>query len=179
MKKIGIIAVILATVATAFSISQDWKVVEAENVKVHFELPGEGTTGTFSGLKTTIHFDKSDLSKSKIEASVDAATVNTDNEGRDNHLKNADFFDVTVFSTISFMSTEIVASENSFIAKGNLTMKGIAHPVEVPFEFAEDGSGKATLKGKMSILPFKWGVFKSKKAENQAVNITIEVPLTK
>lgn len=178
MKKFGIIAIIVA-IATAFSVSQVWKVVEPEKIKVHFELPSDGTTGTFSGFKAEIHFDKSDLSKSKIEAVIDAKTVDTKNTRRDDHLRNADFFEVDKYPTISFVSSEIIVSENGFTAKGNLTMKDKVLPIEVPFQFIENEAGKASLKGKMSVKPFDWGVIGGEENKNEVVNITVEVPLTK
>lgn len=58
--------------------------------------------GQFSGLKGAISFDPKNLAASKVEASVEAGSVNTGIVKRDDHLRSADFFDIAKFPTLSF-----------------------------------------------------------------------------
>jgi len=55
--------------------------------------------GSFAGMKGEIRFDEKDLANSSFKVNIDAATVNTENEKRDDHLRNEDFFDVEVYRT--------------------------------------------------------------------------------
>src|SRR5437868_7841193 len=77
--------------------------------KVHFAIKNFGikTGGDLSGLKGEIYFFTTDLAACRFNVSVDAATVDTDNESRDNHLKGTEYFDVEKFPLISITSTRI------------------------------------------------------------------------
>src|ERR1700689_3706297 len=66
--------------------------------------------GEFSGLTAALTLDGADITKSRIEAVIDAATINTRDPQRDAHLKSADFFDVEKFPTLTFKSTRISKS---------------------------------------------------------------------
>src|SRR5579863_1557859 len=63
--------------------------------------------GQFTSVKGVLALDETDLIKSHVEASVEAASINTRDPQRDTHLKSADFFDVEKFPTLSFKSTRI------------------------------------------------------------------------
>ena len=69
---------------------------------------GLNVNGTFSGLKGTIVFDSEKLNDSQMEFSVNANSVNTDNEARDKHLRKEEYFDVDKFEFITFKSTKII-----------------------------------------------------------------------
>ena len=83
--------------------------------------------------------DLSDLTEANISFKFDVASINTRNEDRDNHLKSADFFDAEQFPTITFESTSITKSGDSFDVTGNLTIKGVTK--EVTFETEFNGKG--------------------------------------
>src|SRR6202000_3061657 len=65
---------------------------------------GFNTGGTFSGLQGTISLDPQDVSKASFDVSVDAATVNTGNDLRDDHLRKDGYFDVQKYPRIRFVS---------------------------------------------------------------------------
>lgn len=83
--------------------------------------------------------DLSDLTEANISFKFDVASINTRNEDRDNHLKSADFFDAEQFPTITFESTSITKSGDSFDVTGNLTIKDVTK--EVTFETEFNGKG--------------------------------------
>lgn len=91
------------------------------------------TTGSFTGLKGAIVFDAANPSKSTFEVSVDANTVNTGTESRDNHLRKEDYFNVKDHPRISFKSDKITAQGNGFTMNGKLTMKGVTKEISFPF----------------------------------------------
>ncbi|KXX68379.1 YceI family protein [Flammeovirga sp. SJP92] len=102
--------------------------------------------GFFNGMSGSIQFDENDLSSSEFNVCIDASTVNTDNEKRDDHLKNEDFFDVEKYPKICFTSDEVVKNGNKYITKGNLTLHGVTKEVSIPF--VKNGSN---LEGKLEI----------------------------
>jgi polyisoprenoid-binding protein YceI len=87
--------------------------------------------GSFKNAIIKLTSTNADFSDAVVELSVDVTTINTDNEKRDAHLKSADFFDVAKYPTLTFKSTSFKKAQatNTYIVKGNLTMRGITKPV--------------------------------------------------
>ncbi len=86
--------------------------------------------GEFSGIKGSLSLDGADPTNSRIEASIDAASINTREPQRDAHLKSADFFDVEKFPTLSFKSSRITRTdENELKVTGDLTIHGVTQSV--------------------------------------------------
>ncbi len=131
---IASLVILAASFANAQSLNSDKSLVNfsIKNMKVRT------VEGTFTGMKGEIRFDENDLDKSSFKVSVDAATVNTDNKKRDDHLRNADFFHVEEYPQISFESTSIELTSNGFSTKGMLTMHGVTREVEIPFTFSDN-----------------------------------------
>jgi polyisoprenoid-binding protein YceI len=83
-----------------------------------------------------IDVEGEDISKSNIVVSVQAASVTTNNEDRDKHLKSADFFDVENHKDLTFKSTSFKKTDNDeYELKGLLTIKGISKEVSLEVEF--------------------------------------------
>jgi len=87
--------------------------------------------GSFKNVTINLTSTKDDFSDAEVEFTANAASINTDNEKRDEHLKNSDFFDVAKFPAITFKSTSFKKAKeaNTYIVKGNLTMRGVTKPV--------------------------------------------------
>lgn len=178
MKKFSIIILAAVFIVTsAFTISNLWNVTP-EGAVVQFELPDEGTKGTIGGLKTTLNFDPKDPSTASISASVEMKTLNSGTPKKDDHLKNADFFDVEKYPTASFTSTSVKASVAGFVAEGNMTIKDKTLPVSIPFTFTEE-NGKGIFKGTMAIHTGEFGVTKKSADGKDKVVVTLTVPVTK
>ncbi len=94
------------------------------------------TPGRFSKFNGAVMYDEADPTKSSVELTIDAASINTDNEKRDEHLRSADFFDVAKFPTLTFKSTKVEKTEQAGMYKmtGDLTMVGVTKPVTVMVE---------------------------------------------
>ena len=74
--------------------------------------------------------DESDLANSRVEVSIEAASIHTRDDQRDAHLKSADFFDVEKFSTLSFKSKGIsIARDGEWSVEGELTIRGVTRKV--------------------------------------------------
>lgn len=85
--------------------------------------------GEFGKLSGTITLDEKDVSKSKVEATIDATTINTRDAKRDEHLKSPDFFDVAKFPTLTFKSTKVEKAGSGYKVTGDLTMRGVTKSV--------------------------------------------------
>ncbi|MBD1386973.1 YceI family protein [Mucilaginibacter rigui] len=143
MKHISLAIILLITSTAAFAQTKS-----ISNAKVSFEIKNLGikTGGTIGGVQGTIAFDPAALATSKIEATADVNTINTDNDMRDEHLKKDDYFDVQKYPKISLSSVSFKkANGNSFTGQFNLTLKGKTKLVEVPFTYA-DNSFKGSFK---------------------------------
>ncbi len=93
--------------------------------------------GHMHGVTGTVVLDDADPARSSVEATVDASTVDTGVEMRDNHLRGTDFFDVATHPTISFRSTSVRRTgEETFEVLGNLTIRGTTKPVTLEVESA-------------------------------------------
>ena len=91
--------------------------------------------GQFAGFSGTITIAE-DALQSKVEASVDAASITTGDEARDGHLKSADFFEVEAHPTWTLVSTAITPKGDDFVLAADLTIRGVTRPVEFDLEFA-------------------------------------------
>lgn len=112
--------------------------------KVHFVISNFGiaTGGDFSGLTGSIKFDPANLTASDFDVSVDANTVDTDVEARDNHLRRTEYFDVKTYPKISFKSSRVTKTNKDgyFYMFGNITIKGVTKEIKFPFTaIAKDG----------------------------------------
>ncbi len=86
--------------------------------------------GQFTVVKGVLALDEADLTNSRIEASVDAASIHTRDEQRDAHLKSADFFDVEKFPKLSFKSTKVTrVADGELAVAGDLTIHGVTRNV--------------------------------------------------
>jgi polyisoprenoid-binding protein YceI len=85
--------------------------------------------GQFNNLKGTITYDANNLAASKVEATVDATTINTRELKRDAHLKSPDFFEVEKYPTFTFTSKQFYRDGAKLKVKGDLNMHGITKEV--------------------------------------------------
>jgi polyisoprenoid-binding protein YceI len=92
--------------------------------------------GSFNSFDAKITSSTDDFSDAVIELSADVATINTNNEGRDKHLKSADYFDAEKFNTLSFKSKTFTKVEGKkYKLTGDLTLHGITKTVTLDVVF--------------------------------------------
>lgn len=137
MKKIQLTTIALLLLAvTAFS--QTW-VSDPAHSRLGFSishLTVSHVTGNFKQFEVKAVTTKPDYSDAKIEVVAQIASINTDEEKRDTHLKSPDFFDAEKFATLNFKSTSVKKVKgNVYSLKGNLTMHGITKPVVLHLVF--------------------------------------------
>ncbi|GAA1116966.1 YceI family protein [Nocardiopsis composta] len=71
----------------------------------------------------------------QVRATIDASSINTHNQQRDDHMRSADFFEVAEYPEWTFVSTGVRTSGEDFLLTGDLTIKGATRPVELKLEF--------------------------------------------
>lgn len=91
--------------------------------------------GQFAGASGTLSLDRASLANSRVEITIDVATINTNNTDRDNHLRSGDFFDVANHPTIAFVSREVQAGDDGELrVTGDLTIRGTTRAVVLTAE---------------------------------------------
>jgi polyisoprenoid-binding protein YceI len=157
MKKI---ASLLTIVMVANLAMAQYKPVD-NGSSIHFTIKnfGIGTGGSFTGLLGDIKFDINDLVGANFNVSIDANSINTGNETRDNHLRQETYFDVKNYPRISFVSTKITNSTKAGVlfVSGKLTIKNQSKDVSFPFTATPSGNGYL-FKGTFNIDRKDFGV---------------------
>jgi len=90
--------------------------------------------GSFDKFEATVTIADDPL-QSSVEATIDLASINTGDEGRDGHVKGGDFFDIEQYPTMVFTSTGIRPNGSDYYLDGDLTIKGVTKPVTLELEF--------------------------------------------
>ncbi len=93
--------------------------------------------GRFASWSGTLELDESDLTKSRLDVTIDAASVETKEAKRDEHLRSADFFEVEKYPHLTFKSTKIEKSDDGYKLTGDLTIRGITKSVTLEVEGGE------------------------------------------
>ncbi|MCC4249091.1 MULTISPECIES: YceI family protein [Microbacterium] len=95
--------------------------------------------GTFGMKSATLVAPENPL-EATVEASVDVTSVDTKDEGRDQHLRSAEFFDVETYPTMDFRSTGARVENGDFLVDGELTIRGVSKPATFSIDFGGFGT---------------------------------------
>lgn len=137
--------IVLAGLSIAATLNaQDVYKIDAVHSQIGFKIRHlvAKSSGRFAKFEGAITVDTKDIAKSKVEVTIDAASINTDNEARDKHLRSADFFDVEKFPTITFKSTSVKEVEKGKLqVTGDLTMHGVTKSITFPITNAGTRAG--------------------------------------
>lgn len=129
-------ATFLALFVVSFVSAQSFAPVDtASSVSFKIKNLGFNTTGSFSGLAGVITFNPADPGGCNFDVHIDANSVNTGNDMRDNHLRAEDFFDVKNYPQIRFVSVKVTNTKKNgtLFVSGKLTMKGVTKDISFPF----------------------------------------------
>jgi len=108
-------------------------------------------TGRFGTFEGTVEIDPNNRDAVTVAGSIDAASINTDNPKRDQHLRSQDFFDVDKFPQIIFKGgtlSDVNADKSKGVLNGNLTIHGVTRPVAVHVEWLGTVSDPMSKKNK-------------------------------
>ncbi|MDQ4093258.1 MAG: YceI family protein [Actinomycetota bacterium] len=120
--------------------------------------------GSFNEFEGTGYFDATDPSRSHLEATIKAASIDTRNADRDAHLRANDFFDMETYPEIRFVSTAVEPiDQTTYRVTGDLTIKGVTKPVTIDFEYTGSvvdpfGNQRLGLEGSTTVNRRDWGI---------------------
>ena len=129
MKKALLITAALASSTPA--LASDWE-IDAAHSTAQFSVRHmmvSTVRGHFQKVSGIASLDDRDLTRSKVEVTIDAASIDTREAKRDEHLKSPDFFDVAKYPTIAFRSTKVEKAGAGYKVTGDLTIHGVTKPV--------------------------------------------------
>ncbi|KAB2924690.1 MAG: YceI family protein [Bacteroidetes bacterium] len=141
-------------------------------------------TGTFKDFETAVEAGKEDFSDAKINVAIKAKSIDTGNEGRDRHLRSADFFNADKDSIVTFKSTRIEkTAEGKYAITGDLTMRGVTRQVVLDAQYkgkAKNPWGKtiAAFKATGSVNRKEFGLNWNKALETGGVLVGENVDIT-
>jgi polyisoprenoid-binding protein YceI len=117
------------------ALAADSYTIDPEHASVMFKVKHLGvsyTWGRFNDVKGSFVLDEANPAASRIEVVIKTESVDSGNERRDRHLRNADFFDAAQFPEIRFVSKTVSRAEpNQFTVTGDLTLHGVTRPLTV------------------------------------------------
>jgi polyisoprenoid-binding protein YceI len=146
--------------------------------------------GRFGNVTGTVTGDLAKPETAIVEVTIDASSIDTDNENRDKHLKSADFFEVETYPTITFKSTKIEKAGDGLRMTGALTMHGVtrevvldvegpAAPIKAGKSLRSGASAKTSLQRKDYGLTWNKTLDEGGIAVSDEVDIEIEVELVR
>ena len=131
IRKLALIAFAFSLLASGAAKSTTWEADPAHSsitFKVRHMMISK-VPGSFDKFTIALNLDDEDVTKSSVNVAIEAASINTGVEKRDNHLRSPDFFDVAKFPQITFVSKRIEKSEGGMKLIGDLTMHGVTKEV--------------------------------------------------
>jgi polyisoprenoid-binding protein YceI len=136
MRQKNLLPLIFAVVP-ALSSATTWQ-IEPNHTFAHFSVRHmmvSNIRGQFSKIRGTIVLDDADVTRSSIEATIDASTIDTAQPDRDKDLRSPNFFDVEKYPSITFKSKSVrLTGPNKYTVEGDLTMHGVTKPVTLDVE---------------------------------------------
>jgi polyisoprenoid-binding protein YceI len=188
MKRIiASISTILALALPIIASASTWN-IDPDHSNIGFKvrhLMVSNVKGSFDKYSGTVDIYDKDITKSKVEVTIDTNSINTNVQKRDEHLRSADFFDVAKFPTMTFVSKKVAKAGNGKLkVTGNLTLHGVTKEVvldvEGPSKESKDPMGMirsgATASTKINRKDF--GLAWNKALETGGVAVGEEVVIT-
>ena len=130
--------------------------IDSTHSSAIFKIKHLGTSnfyGAFKGMAGTIDFDPADPAKSKVNVTIQSASVDSRNEQRDGHIKSPDFLNAAEFPTITFESTSVKSlGGDKYEVAGNLTLLGVTKSVTAMVEKTGEGTNP---RSKANIIGFE------------------------
>ena len=138
--RLAVLAAALAVASPTFA--ADTYQFDKSHTTVSFQVRHIVTNvgGKFQDFSGTIKVDRVKPENSSVEFTIQAASINTNEPKRDEHLKSPDFFDVANQPTITFKSTSVKPTgKDAYEVTGNLTLRGVTKQITLPVTFLGEG----------------------------------------
>ncbi|MGJ5816835.1 YceI family protein [Paludibaculum fermentans] len=154
----SVLALSLLTVTAVFA--DEYK-IDTSHSKAAFtvkHLMVSNVRGEFSKVTGTIVYDEKNPTAIRIDATIDATTVNTSEPKRDEHLRSADFFDVAKYPTMTFKSKSARKTANGLVVTGDFSLHGVTRQIDL----LVDNSGPE--------VKDPWGMFRRGASATTTIN---------
>jgi len=163
--------------------------IDASHTRVGFRVSHmviSEVSGAFGDFEGAIQYAEGDPGHSAVSVTIRTASIDTGSEDRDNHLRNADFFDAGKYPEITFVSERVEKRGEGWVAVGPLTMHGVTREIELPFTITGMitdpwGNTRLGIKGGLEIDRKDWGLTWSKTLDGGGLvvgeTVTIEIAL--
>ena len=156
----------LGFVLVGFIVQAQTKKLSAEtnHSTIAFRIPIAGFTkvlGKFSDFEINIDWNQNHMDSTQIDATIQVESIDTGIDARDEHLRNADFFDVERFPTIIFQSDSIKQLDYShFEVYGDLSMHGVTLPYTLAFQLVKLDQNTLGFRAESSLNRIDYGIGK-------------------
>jgi|CXWL01.1.fsa_nt_gi polyisoprenoid-binding protein YceI len=140
--------------------------------------------GSFKSFDGTIVMDAENPAASSVTFTIKAASISTDNEQRDTHLKGDDFFAAEKFPELTFKSTAVKKlAGTDYEVKGNLTMRGVTKEITLPVSFLGEvkdpwGNTKAGFSSSTTVNRKDYGINWNKALDNGGLLVSDDVEVS-
>ncbi len=191
MKKTLILFIFTLVIAVSLSAQTTWK-VDASHSNVLFTVSHmvvSEVTGRFTDFEATLIQNGTDFTGGKLNAKIKSTSINTDNDGRDKHLRSADFFDAEKHPEITFVSKSFEKTgKDIYKITGDFSMRGVTKTVTLDAKYkgtTKDpwGNTKAGFKATTSLNRMDFGVTWSKSLDSgglvvgETIDVTLQIEL--
>ncbi len=187
MKVVSNLLVVLLLVLTgsaSFAQASSWK-VDKSHSNVQFTVTHmvvSEVSGSFKTFDGSFNASKADLTDAVITFTADAASIDTDNDYRDNHLKGDDFFNAEKYPKLSFKSVSFKKKgSNKYILEGDLTIRDVTKRVKFDVTYGgmitSGGKTKVGFKVSGAINRFDYNLKWSKVLEGGGLSVADEVQI--
>ena len=179
-----ILTVLLTFLITSFAFAGDKYQIDATHSSIGFSarhLLISNVKGHFKDFSVVMDFDEKDVTKSSVEVTIKTASISTDNEKRDGHLKSPDFFDAEKYPEITFKSKSVVKTDDGYKMVGDLTIRGVTKEVTMPFTLVGPVEAMGTrigLEASLTIKRLDYGVSWSKTLDSGGLVVSNEIKIT-
>lgn len=139
LKFLSSVLVLVVGVFCSYMVSADEYSIDKTHSTIGFSakhLMVSKTTGMFKDYDGVIKFDPNDLAASKIDITVQAASIDTRHDQRDGHLKSPDFLDTEKFPKLNFTTISIIKEGEVYKLTGDLTIKDVTIRITIPAEIS-------------------------------------------
>lgn len=186
MKTLKLGAAVAASLTIAAGPAMDWQ-VDASHTEVSFEVRHFFTpvTGKFEAFEIDLNFDPAAPQSAHVSAVIQIASIDTDNDRRNAHLRTPDFFDAETYPTMTFESASVrEVAPNQYVATGDLKIKDVTRRIDLPITLLgvaevpnQDGSMRniASFSAELTVDRRDFGVGTGSWAETAVVSSEVKI----
>lgn len=165
-----------ASVSAAENIAGNWQVIESEShIKFTAEQEGNQFTGQFNKFNAVINFDKANIDEASVIVNIDISSIDAGDKDRNGALPGKEWFFVKKFPDAIFQSSDFSKTgESSYAAAGTLSIKGVSHPLTLPFTLDIE-NGTADMRGDVTLDRTLWDLGSGAWSTDEWVSTSVRV----